>query len=403
MKRLLSVVVMIGIVAGTWWVAGAQNRGGRGATQAPASGGPAPQGTPAGRGTGADPYANNAVPGALTFPLAAPAGKDSNALNAAPTGAVNSGPFDPAAWKYGTAFDAPPGSKIWNPVKLKMMQGGKVTGGTFFGAGDASTYCAMANAGYDFIWTEMQHDQRDWETAARLWRTCPHAKAVPGVRVAYADEREIQHAMDAGALVVVVPTIDTVEEAIAARNWTYFPPLGRRSAGGGQAFGADMWGGVPGGYRNTVNDNVVLILMIETLEGLKNADAIAKVPGVTALFAASGDLGNFTGFRQGSPDYERAINIVHDATLKGRRPFVRAAGLARPPRLHVLPGRQRDRGDRPRRGCGIGSAGQYAVGAGGRAVRDAALGVARVEVKCRRQKAKGRLPELQFRAFALAF
>ena len=77
-----------------------------------------------------------------------------------------------------------------------------------------------------------------------------------------------------------------------------------------------MWGGVPGGYRNTVNDNVVLILMIETLEGLKNADAIAKVPGVTALFAASGDLGNFTGFRQGSPDYERAINIVHDATLK---------------------------------------------------------------------------------------
>ena len=77
-----------------------------------------------------------------------------------------------------------------------------------------------------------------------------------------------------------------------------------------------MWGGVPGGYRNTINDNVVLILMIETLEGLKNADQIAKVPGVTALFAASGDLGNFTGFRQGTPDYERAINIVHDAAFK---------------------------------------------------------------------------------------
>jgi 2-keto-3-deoxy-L-rhamnonate aldolase RhmA len=56
--------------------------------------------------------------------------------------------------------------------------------------------------------------------------------------------------------------------------------------------------------------------MIETLEGLKNAEAIAKVPGVTALFAASGDLGNFTGFRQGSPDYERVINIVHDAAIK---------------------------------------------------------------------------------------
>jgi 2-keto-3-deoxy-L-rhamnonate aldolase RhmA len=264
----------------------------------------------------ADPYATSAAPGATQFPFAAPAGKDSSARTIAPAGAVNQGPFDPTTWKYGPAFNPPSGSGIWNPVKLKMMQGGKVTGGTLFTATDPSTYCAMANAGYDFIWTEMQHDQHDWQAVARMWRTCPNAKAVPGARVAYADEREIQHATDAGALVVVVPTIDTVAEAIEARNWTYFPPLGRRSAGGGQAFDANMWGGVPGGYRATINDNIVLILMIETLEGLKNADEIARVPGVTAIFAASGDLGNFSGYRQGTPDYERAINIVHDAAVK---------------------------------------------------------------------------------------
>jgi 2-keto-3-deoxy-L-rhamnonate aldolase RhmA len=264
----------------------------------------------------ADPYAANPAAGTGKFPLAAPAGVDSKARDAAPKGALNQGPFSPATWTYGPAFDPPAGSRIWNPVKLKLMQGGKVTGGTVFSATDPSTYCAMANAGYDFIWTEMQHSSRDWDEAARMWRACPHARAVPGARVAYADEREIQHAMDAGALVVVVPTVDTVAEAVDARNWTYFPPLGRRSAGGGQAFDAAMWGGVPGGYRATINDNVVLILMIETLEGLQNADGIAKVPGVTALFAASGDLGNFTGYRQGTPDYERAINIVHDATIK---------------------------------------------------------------------------------------
>jgi len=263
----------------------------------------------------ADPYATNAAPGTTTFPLAAPAGSDSNARTAAPAGAVNQGPFDPATWKYGPAFAAPAGTKIWNPVKLKMMQGGKVTGGTLLSATDPTTYCAMANAGYDFIWTEMQHDQRDWHQVETMWRTCPHARAVPGVRVAYTDEREIQHALDGGALVLVVPTVDTVEEAIAARNWAYFPPLGRRSSGGGAAFSAELWGGVPGGYRNTINDNIVLILMIETLEGLKNAAAIAKVPGVTAIFAASNDLGNFTGYRQGSPDYERVINIVHDAAI----------------------------------------------------------------------------------------
>ena len=258
----------------------------------------------------------SAQPAKDPFPLAAPAGQDSNARQVAPPGAVNQGPFDNANWKYGSAFTPPPGAKIWNPAKLKLMQGGKLVGGTVRGVAAPSTYCAMANAGYDFIWTEMQHEGASWAEVWRAWATCPHAKAVPGVRVAYTDEREIQHALDGGALVLVVPTVDTVEEAREAVNWAYFPPLGRRSQGGGQAFEPAMWGGVPGGYRNTINDNLVLILMIETLEGLKNADAIAKVPGVTAVFAASGDLGNFSGYKQGDPDYERAINIVHDAALK---------------------------------------------------------------------------------------
>ena len=304
---VFSAVVCVGLGLAAYWThaqsAAAQApQGGRGARPAPS----------------ADPYQNNAPAGATAFPLAAPAGADSDARTVAPPGAVNQGPFDAAAWKYGTDFNPPPGAKIWNPVKLKMLQGGKVTGGTVFSSTDPDTYCAMANAGYDFIWTEMQHDQRDWKAVARMWAACPHAKAVPGVRVAYTDEREIQHALDAGALVVVVPTVDTLEEAIAARNWAYFPPLGRRSNGGGQAFDPNVWGAAPGGYRNTINDNLVLILMIETLEGLENADAIAKVPGVTGVFAASGDLGNFSGYRQGTPDYERAINIVHDAAIKAK-------------------------------------------------------------------------------------
>ena len=254
------------------------------------------------------------------FPLAAPAGRDSNAKAVAPPGAVNQGPFDMSTWKYGPAFNAPPGTKIWNPAKIKLMQGGKLVGGTVLGVTDPATYCAMANAGYDFTWTEMQHSPSVWDAVGRAWRTCPNAKAVPGVRIAYTDEQEIQHALDSGALVLVVPTVDTVEEAREVVHWAYFPPFGGRSQGGGQAFDPNMWGNVPGGYRNTINDNLVVIVMIETLEGLKNADEIAKVPGITAVFAASGDLGNFSGFKMGDPDYERAINIVHDAAIKaGKR------------------------------------------------------------------------------------
>ena len=306
MKQILATVGVCGAIALGTFVLQAQG----GAPQAPA-----PPQTPARPAPAADPYATSAVPGATTFPLAAPAGVDSKARDAAPAGAANQGAFDAATWKFGPATAAPAGSKLWNPAKIKLQQGGKVTGATLFGATDPSVYCAMANAGYDFIWTEMQHDQKEWQAVARMWRTCPTAKAVPGVRVAYTDEREIQHALDAGALVLVVPTVDTVEEAREVVDWTYFPPLGRRSNGGGQAFDAAMWGGVPGGYRATANDNIVLVLMIETLEGVKNAAAIAKVPGVSAIFAASGDLANFSGYRQGEPDYERLVNIVHDAAL----------------------------------------------------------------------------------------
>ena len=258
----------------------------------------------------------NAQQAPKQFPLAAPAGVDSNARQVAPPGAVNQGPYDMSTWKYGNAFNPPAGSKIWNPAKLKLMQGGKLVGGTVRGVADPGTYCAMANAGYDFIWTEMQHAPSNWDNVVKAWMTCPHARAVPGVRIAYTDEREIQRALDGGALVLVVPTVETVAEARQAVEWAYFPPLGKRSQGGGPAFDPAMWGSVPGGYRNTINDNLVLILMIETLEGLRNADEIAKVPGVHAIFAASGDLSNFSGYRQGDPDYERAINIVHDAAIK---------------------------------------------------------------------------------------
>src|SRR6185369_13017834 len=148
-----------------------------------------------------------------SFPLAAPAGTDSNARQVAPPGAVNQGPYDMSTWKYGSTFAPTPGTKIWNPAKLKLMQGGKLVGGTVWNVADPSVYCAMANAGYDFIWTEMQHAASSWDSVVKAWKTCPHAKAVPGVRVAYTDEREIQHALDGGALVLVVPTVDTVEEA----------------------------------------------------------------------------------------------------------------------------------------------------------------------------------------------
>src|SRR5262245_52605912 len=99
---------IIGSVALSFQAPTQAQRGQRGQQPAPAPAGTtAPGATPA----AADPYLNNAAPGTSQFPLAAPAGKDSNSLNTGPPGAQNQGLFDPATWKYGTAFNAPAGSK----------------------------------------------------------------------------------------------------------------------------------------------------------------------------------------------------------------------------------------------------------------------------------------------------
>ena len=274
------------------------------------------------------------------FPLAPAAGVDSGAVSRAPAGASNTGRFNSNTWKYGPRFDAPANSPLWNPVMIKLSSGQQVYSATVSGNATPEQYCTQAaNPAYDFIWSEMQHSPGTWSTVAAMWNACPgtatlspgsKSHAVPGARVSVGTEMEIQHATDMGAMIVIVPTVDTAAEAAEASKWTYFPPIGRRSSGSNVAGSAAWWQAVPGGYRQTYNRNMVLVAMIETLEGLANVDGIAKA-GVTGIFAASGDLGNFTGYAQGDPDYERVINIVHDSALRNKvKLFGPSAWAARP-------------------------------------------------------------------------
>src|SRR6195952_5881873 len=81
------------------------------------------------------------------YPLAAKAGEDSHAIDKAPAGALNQGKFDDKTWKFGHAYDAPAGSKLWNPVKIKLLAGQKVTGGTRFAFTDPEIYAPSPNSG----------------------------------------------------------------------------------------------------------------------------------------------------------------------------------------------------------------------------------------------------------------
>src|ERR1700743_1280915 len=85
---------------------------------------------------------DDAAASAGSFPLPAKAGVDSHADKPAPPGATNQGAFNDKTWKYGHAFDAPPGAPIWNPVKEKMMRGEKITSVTINGHATPEVYSA---------------------------------------------------------------------------------------------------------------------------------------------------------------------------------------------------------------------------------------------------------------------
>jgi 2-keto-3-deoxy-L-rhamnonate aldolase RhmA len=202
---------------------------------------------------------------------------------------------------------------IYNTVKEKLAQGKQVFGGTVL-TSDPNVYCAMANAGWDYLWIEMQHSPLTYDEVAKMIRACKGSKAMPFIRVPDATEGDIQKAVDSGALGIIIPMVDTLEKIQNAVKFAKYPPVGRRSQGNGQY--GELYGPQ---YRQTANNNIMIVAMIENPTGAAMADQIASVPGVDVVFVASTDLGSFSGSKQGEPLYEGLVTKIHDAVLKANR------------------------------------------------------------------------------------
>jgi len=199
-------------------------------------------------------------------------------------------------------------AQLFNTVKLKLQAGEQVVGGTVTTA-DLNIYCSMASSGFDFLWIEMQHSPLTYQEVATMIRACP-GPAIPFIRVPTDSEGDIQKAVDIGALGVIVPMVETIEKISNAITYAKFPPVGKRSQGGGQ-YGA-IWGR---DYRQLANANIMIVAMIENPAGVEIADQIAALEQVDVVFAASSDIGSFTGLRQGDAAYEALVTRIKDATL----------------------------------------------------------------------------------------
>jgi 2-dehydro-3-deoxyglucarate aldolase/4-hydroxy-2-oxoheptanedioate aldolase len=201
-----------------------------------------------------------------------------------------------------------------------------------------------AEAGAEFAVFDMEHTGWGLETIKMLIATSRSADLVPVVRVPVNDYHHIAHALDVGAMGLVLPLVGTAEQARFAVECALYPPRGRRGCAFALSHDDYRGGDIHEKMRHS-NDNVLLIAQIETAEGLENVEAIAAVDGIDGLWIGQFDLTTSLGIpaQFDHPKFVDATRRIVDAcrahgkaaTLAVMDPDELAAGPARGFRLLV--------------------------------------------------------------------
>ncbi len=210
--------------------------------------------------------------------------------------------------------------KLYNTAKQKLLDHKQIFSFTQ-SRPDPASYCESAKH-YDYAWIDMQHSTLNFGDVERMLTACPHSNAIPIIRVPDAQEWMIQQATDVGALGIIVPTVDDASKAREAAKWLRYPPIAHRSSGAGVF--RTLWGDPSLNYRQTINDNMLLVVMIETPVGVANAFEIASVPGVDVVIIGNNDLTQFSGYEATDPRYQALVTRIHDDTLRAGKIFGQA-------------------------------------------------------------------------------
>ena len=174
-----------------------------------------------------------------------------------------------------------------NPVKA-ALRAGQPQVGTWLSFGNVHACRLMARVGFPWLTLDMEHSPIDWSQAAHVFGAVADAGCVPLARVPRGDHPLIKRVLDGGAMGIVVPMVNTVEEAKVAIAAAKYPPEGNRSLGGGlHSLNFDA---TAGDYFAHANDEILVILQTESPEGVKNAEEIYSLPGVDAIFVGPVDL-----------------------------------------------------------------------------------------------------------------
>jgi 2-dehydro-3-deoxyglucarate aldolase len=195
----------------------------------------------------------------------------------------------------------------------------ELTIGSWVTLGHPSIAEIMAAAGFDWLVLDMEHSVLELSEVQSIIQVLDGKQCPAIVRLTSNHPDQIKRVMDAGATGVMVPMIKSAADAKAAIDGVYYPPRGQRGVGLARAQG---YGNSFQAYRQWLDENAVIVVMIEHVDAVKAIDSILAVPGIDAYIIGPYDLSGSMG-RPGDlnhPDVQAAIAQVLEAGRRANKP-----------------------------------------------------------------------------------
>jgi 2-keto-3-deoxy-L-rhamnonate aldolase RhmA len=226
---------------------------------------------------------------------------------------------------------------IENPVKRNLANGGVALGSFMVDFATPGIPRILAAAGNEFVIFDQEHTAWPVEMLKPLLFGSRASGVVPIVRVPATERFLIASVLDAGAMGVVVPWVESAEQARTIVEFAKFPPDGKRGVG---PFHADEMDGDLVSTMATMNREQLLIAMVETVAGIENVDEIAAVDGIDMLWLGHGDLTTSLGIpgQFENPLFLDAVERIFAAAEANGKPVGILGGSADDARKHVARG-----------------------------------------------------------------
>lgn len=192
--------------------------------------------------------------------------------------------------------------------------------GLWVGLADAYGTEIAANAGYDWLLIDGEHAPSDLRITLAQLQSIAAYESQAVVRPPIGSVQLIKQLLDIGAQTLLIPMVETVEQAELMVKAVHYPPKGIRGVGAALAR-ATRWNSIPD-YYQAAHENICLLIQIESVTGLENLDDILQVEGIDGIFIGAVDLSATMGY-EGNPNHPEVQKAVIDAIKR-----IRAAGKA---------------------------------------------------------------------------